>query len=188
VPRQLVVSEFVTLDGVMEAPGGEPTHPHTGWVGDYMSPELKAFKFAEVVDAGCLLLGRFTYEAFAEAWPAVQGPFGDRMNAVAKHVVSSSLAAPTWNAQAAGGDPTAAAQRLRADDGAPILVVGSASLVHALLAAGVVDVLRLVLIPVSIGAGLRVFPDSHVRQSWQLADRTVLPHGVEALTYHPAPG
>ena len=95
--RQLIVSEFVTLDGVMEAPGGEPGHPHSGWVFEYQGPEQIEYKQAEVLAAGVLLVGRVTYESFAEAWPARTGAFADKMNAMPKVVVSSTLTNPTWN-------------------------------------------------------------------------------------------
>ena len=92
--RTLIVSEFVTLDGVMEAPGGEPTHPFTGWVMDYEGEEQMAYKFKEVVDAETLLVGRVTYESFAGAWPDYKGEFADRMNSMPKVVVSNTLKDP----------------------------------------------------------------------------------------------
>src|SRR5690242_17144552 len=93
---RLIVSEFVTLDGVMEAPGGEPTHPHTGWVADYQGPEQIAYKQQEVLDAGTLLIGRVTYESFLTFWPAQRGEFANRMNGMPKIVVSSTLTNPYW--------------------------------------------------------------------------------------------
>ncbi|MDP9227798.1 MAG: dihydrofolate reductase family protein, partial [Actinomycetota bacterium] len=95
---KLVVTEFITLDGVMEAPGGEPTHPHTGWVGDFMSDEQQQYKFEEIQEAESHLLGRVTYESFAGAWPQREGPFAEKMNSMPKHVVSSTLEEPLeWN-------------------------------------------------------------------------------------------
>ena len=85
------MTEFVTLDGVMEAPGGEPTHPHSGWVFDFMSPEQEQYKLDEALEAESHLLGRVTYEAFAAAWPEREGPFADKMNSMPKYVVSSTL-------------------------------------------------------------------------------------------------
>src|SRR4051794_13770520 len=84
--RELIVTEFLTLDGVMEAPGGEPTHPHTGWVFDYVGPEQMQYKFDEVAEADSLLIGRVTYESFAGAWPQREGEFADKMNAMPKLV------------------------------------------------------------------------------------------------------
>src|SRR5215213_5562990 len=89
--RKLVVSEFVTLDGVMEAPGGEPTHPHAGWVFDYMSDEQQQYKLTETLEADALLLGRVTYEGFSQAWPGREGEFADKMNSMPKHVASTTL-------------------------------------------------------------------------------------------------
>jgi dihydrofolate reductase len=94
--RKLVVSEFLTLDGVMEAPGGEPTHPHTGWIGDFMSDEQMTYKLDEVLEAESLLIERVTYESFAGAWPEREGEFADKMNTMPKHVVSTTLQHPTW--------------------------------------------------------------------------------------------
>lgn len=89
--RTLIVSEFVTLDGVMEAPGGEPTHPHSGWVFDFMSPEQEQYKLAETLDAEALLLGRVTYEGFPAAWPERGGRFADKMNAMVQHAASQTF-------------------------------------------------------------------------------------------------
>ena len=95
--RELIVTEFITLDGVVEAPGGEPTHPHTGWVGDFIGPEQMQYKLDEVLEAEALLLGRVTYEGFAEAWPPREGEFADKMNAMPKHVASTTLTELGWN-------------------------------------------------------------------------------------------
>ena len=184
--RTLIVSEFVTLDGVMEAPGGEPTHPHTGWVSDYFGPEHEAYKFQEVVDAGLLLIGRVTYESFAGAWPGYQGAFADRMNAMPKVVVSTTVTEPAWNNTAVlAGDLAAGVTELKQGDGDPILVNGSATLVHALLDHDLVDELRLMVFPVTIGAGLRVFSDTIKKTAWQLTDSLEFPSGVRVDSYRP---
>ena len=132
--RKLIVSEFVTLDGVMEAPGGEPGHPHTGWVFLFQNEEQIQYKFEEVVEAESLLIGRVTYESFAGAWPNYEGAFADRMNAMPKHVVSTTLESPAWhNTEVITGDVAAAVTLLKAQDGGPILVAGSRTLVHTLM-------------------------------------------------------
>ncbi len=182
--RKLIVSEFVTLDGVMEAPGGEPTHPHTGWVVDYMGPEQEQYKLDEVLAAESLLLGRVTYESFAEAWPTYEGAFADKMNPMPKHVVSASTTEFGWNATHLEGDVSAAVTTLKAGDGGPILVAGSCTLVHSLLLNGLVDELRLMLFPVSVGRGLRVFPDDQIKSTWSLGDQISFPNGVLALSFH----
>lgn len=186
--RTLIVSEFVTLDGVMEAPGGETTHPHTNWVEPYFGEELGEYKLEEVLAAGSLLLGRVTYESFAGAWPTYEGEFAEKMNSMPKHVVSSTLRDPAWQPTTVlKGDVAAAVQALKSDDSirGPILVAGSATLVHTLLARGLVDELRLQIFPVSIGHGLRVFPDERNRQAWRLADHTVFDNGVQAARFIP---
>ncbi len=182
----MIVSEFVTLDGVMEAPGGEPSHPNSGWVFDHMSPEQEQYKLDEVMEAGSLLLGRVTYEGFSAAWPNVEGPFGDKMNTMPKHVASTTLRDPTWNATVLEGDVPTAVQTLKDGSGDPILVAGSAMLVHTLLQEGLVDELRLMVFPVSIGNGLRVFGEEQTKLGFKLVDRQTFPTGVLALAYHPA--
>jgi dihydrofolate reductase len=184
--RKLIVSEFVTLDGVMEAPGGEPSHPHSGWVFDHMSPEQEHYKLDEVMDAESLLLGRVTYEGFSAAWPSVEGDFGDKMNSMPKHVASTTLRDPQWNATVLEGDVPSAVQALKDGDGGSILVAGSSTLVHTLLLESLVDELRLMVFPVSIGHGLRVFPEERAKLPWKLVDQRTFPTGVMALTYHPA--
>lgn len=179
--REIVVSEFTTLDGVMEAPGGEPSHPHTDWVGAHRSPpELFAFKAAEVDEAGALLLGRTTYESFAGAWPGYEGPMAERMNALPKYVLTSRPGL-TWNATAVDGLEAIAALKKDGADG-PLLVNGSATLVRALLAAGLVDELRLQVFPVAIGGGLRFWPEDRSKLALRLTDTTHY-GDVVGLTY-----
>ncbi|MDQ3542802.1 MAG: dihydrofolate reductase family protein [Actinomycetota bacterium] len=184
--RKLIVSEFVTLDGVMEAPGGEPSHPHTNWVGELPSDEQGQYKFDEVVEAESLLLGRVTYESFSGAWPTYEGPFADKMNSMPKHVVSTTLKDPSWNATVLAGDVSSAVRALKSGDGDPILVAGSCTLVHTLLLERLVDELRLQVFPVSIGNGLRVFPDDRTKLSWQLVDSRTFDNGVVANTFRPS--
>jgi dihydrofolate reductase len=182
--RPIIVSEFVTLDGVMEAPGGETTHPHTGWVIDLSTPEQEQYKFQEVLDAETLLIGRVTYESFAGAWPGYEGPFADRMNAMPKIVVSTTLTDPEWNnTTVLAGDVVAGIRALKEQEGGPILVAGSAALVHTLLEHDLVDELRLQTFPVSIGDGLRVFPAARTRLAWRLTDSFLFPTGVRADTF-----
>ena len=185
--RTLFVTEFVTLDGVMEAPGGETTHPHTNWVSDYPSPEMMDWKLRETLETETLLLGRVTYESFAGAWPTYEGEFADKMNSMEKVVVSNTLTDPEWtNTRVLRGDLVAGITELKAGDGGPIQVPGSATLVHGLLDAGLVDELRLMVFPLSIGAGLRVFPETQKKQPWALTATESFPSGVRVDTYHPA--
>jgi dihydrofolate reductase len=184
--RTLIVSEFVTLDGVMEAPGGEPTHPHTGWVSDYQTAEQIQYKFEEVVAADVLLVGRVTYESFAGAWPTYKGEFADRMNGMRKVVVSSTLTDPAWNnTTVLHGDVVEGVTALKAQDGGPIVVGGSKTLVHALLDHDLVDELRLMVFPVTIGSGLRLFPETTKKTSWTVTDTRTFPSQVRVDTYQP---
>jgi dihydrofolate reductase len=182
--RTLIVSEFVTLDGVMEAPGGEPTHPHSGWVFDFMSAEQEQYKLAETLDAQALLLGRVTYEGFSAAWPERGGEFADKMNAMPKYVASSTLKDPAWNnTTVLDGDVPGAVAQLKQGDGGPILVAGSCTLVHSLLTAGLVDELRLMVFPVVLGSGLRWFPQTADKIVLEHAESHVFSSGVTVQTY-----
>jgi dihydrofolate reductase len=184
--RKLIVSEFVTLDGVMEAPGGEDGHPHTGWVIDYQGQEQIDHKRQEVFEADVLLIGRVTYESFAAAWPTYTGEFADRMNSIRKVVVSRTLTDPEWNnVTVLSGDPIEGVADLKAQDGGPILVAGSKTLVHTLLDHDLVDELRLMVFPVTIGSGLRVFPETTQKRKWTMTDTDTFPSGVRVDTYHP---
>ena len=101
--RNVIVSEFITLDGVVEAPGGEPTHPHAGWTMPLGVPEMFAYKLRETLEAESLLLGRVTYEGFSAAWPDRDGEFADKMNAMPKHVATATLHDLGWNASVLSG-------------------------------------------------------------------------------------
>jgi len=185
---KLVVTEFVTLDGVMEAPGGEPTHPHSGWVFDFMSPEQEQYKLEEALEAGSHLLGRVTYQSFAAAWPEREGEFADKINSMPKYVVSSTLEDPLeWNnSTLIKGDIVEEVGKLKEQDGGPILVAGSATLVHSLIENDLVDELRLMVFPVMIGGGKRPFPDSQQKKPFRLIHTKTFGSGVAVHTYEPA--
>lgn len=185
--RDLIVTEFVTLDGVMEAPGGEPSHPHSGWVQPHFDEELGTYKWEETRDAGSLLIGRVTYESFAGAWPTYEGDMADKMNSMPKHVVSSTLRDPAWtNTTVLGPDLAGEVGALKAGEGDPILVAGSCRLVHALLGLGLVDELRLQVFPVAVGGGLRPFPDDRTKLDLSLASSRTTPSGVALQAYRRA--
>ena len=184
--RELIVTEFVSLDGVMEAPGGEPGYAHSGWVGEVPGDDKFAYKFAELFEADAQLVGRVTYESFAGAWPTYEGEFADQMNSMEKVVVSNTLTDPEWtNTRVLSGDIVEGVAELKAGEGGPIQVPGSASLVHLLLDNDLVDELRLMVFPVSIGAGLRVFPDTQKKSPWKRTDTVAFPNGVRVDTYLP---
>jgi dihydrofolate reductase len=183
--RRLMVSEFMSLDGVAEAPGGEPGHPNTGWVFPYHGDDLIAYKSAEMQKAGAMLFGRVTYEGFAEAWPGRTGDIADRMNSIPKYVVSTTLAAPlAWsNSTLLEGELVEAITALKQQDGGPLMVHGSMALTQSLLAANLVDDLRLMIFPVTVGGGRSIYPDGFQQSAFTLASaETVLPN-VIALTY-----
>jgi dihydrofolate reductase len=171
--RRLIVSEFITLDGVVEAPGGEPTHPHAGWTMPFGVPELFAYKLRETLEAESLLLGRVTYEGFSAAWPSRDGEFADKMNAMPKDVVTTTLHELGWNASVLSGDVPSAVQTLKAGEGGPILVAGSATLVRTLLTH------RLV------GGGLTVFPLDREKTEFELSELERYSSGVTLQVYRP---
>lgn len=167
--RTLIVTEFVTLDGRIEAPGGEPTHAHSGWTMAFGGEAMYGFKLQETLEAESLLLGRVTFEGFSEAWPGRDGPFAEKMNAMPKHVASTTLRGPLgWNATLLEGDLPSAVGRLKDGGGGPILVAGSGTLVHSLLGHRLVDELRLLTFPVTIGSGLSLFPETADRHDYAL--------------------
>jgi dihydrofolate reductase len=180
--RKLIVSEFVSLDGVMEGPGGEPDYPHTGWVFDFFSKEQEQYKFQEALDSEALLLGRKTYDGFAAAWPQRGGEFADRFNSMPKYVVSSTLTDPDWN-NTTVLDGLDAVRELREGDGGTLMVQGSATLVHSLLEDDLVDVLRLMVFPVILGSGKRVFPETPDKTSFKLAETQAFESGVQVSDY-----
>ena len=184
--RTLIVTEFITLDGVVEAPGGEPTHPHSGWTVPYGVPELYAYKLQETLEAESLLLGRITHQGFSTAWSQRTGEFADKMNAMPKHVVTATLRDLGWNATAVTGDIPAAVTSLKKGDGGPILVAGSATLVRTLLIRGLVDELRLMVFPIMIGGGLTIFPDQRDKIALELTDLVRYSSGVVLQVYRPA--
>jgi dihydrofolate reductase len=186
---KLIVSEFVTLDGVMEAPGGEPSHPHTGWVFDFISKEQEQFKLEEVMAADALLLGRVTYEGFSEAWPPRSGAFADKMNGMPKHVASTTLTELEWNnSTLLEGDVPEAVAKLKREQDGELLVAGSCSLVHSLMPHGLIDEYRLMIFPVAIGSGKRLFPETPDKTVLKHADTQVFSSGVVVQTYQASAG
>jgi dihydrofolate reductase len=183
--RTLVVSEFISLDGVVEAPGGEPTHPHAGWTIPYGVPELFEYKLGEIREAQSLLLGRITYQGFSTAWPTMDGEFADKMNSMPKNVVSSTLAELGWNSSLLAGDVATEVANLKKRDGGPILVEGSATLVQTLLAHGLIDELRLMVFPVILGGGLTIFPLERQKVALELVELSRYSSGVLLQIYRP---
>src|SRR4051794_16470785 len=151
---QLIVTEFVTLDGVMEAPGGEPTHRHTGWVAPFFDDEIGAFKQQETLESECLLLGRVTYESFAGAWPTYEGEMAVKMNSMPKHVVTSSTAPLEWtNSHRLNGPVESAVRVLMDATGGIVPGPRRCQLVHAPMRAELVDEVRPMGFPGAVGGG-----------------------------------
>ncbi len=188
--RKLIVSEFVTLDGVMQAPGGKDEDrdggfEHGGWTLPYWHDDIGNSFVALMRDVDALLLGRRTYVTHAEAFePMAPGdPFGDMMNAPKKYVVSRTLKQPIWrNTTIIRENVIESVRALKAQPGKNILTDGSSQLVHALLAHDLVDELHLLLYPLTLGSGKRVLPEG-VHATFGLMSATSYPTGVVGLHY-----
>jgi dihydrofolate reductase len=171
--RQIVVSQFVTVDGVMEDPGGAEDFERGGWAFQFeRGPEGDKFKLDEVMAAEALLLGRRTYEGFAAAWPSRTGPFADKFNTMPKYVVSSTIESPEWSNSTVipPGNLADEVAKLKQDGDGDVLVNGSAQLVDALARHDLVDEYRLMVFPVVLGAGKRLFADGADRIPLQVVD------------------
>jgi dihydrofolate reductase len=185
---RIVVTEFVSLDGVIEAPGGGEDFEHAGWTFEIeRGPEGDKFKLDETLSSEALLLGRSTYEGFAAAWPSRGGEFADKFNSMPKYVVSSTLEQPEWNNTTVleGNVPEAVAKLKQEQDG-DIVVHGSARLVQALLEHDLVDELRLMVFPVVLGRGKRLFGDTSDKKRLRLRDSRTVGDGVAILVYERA--
>jgi dihydrofolate reductase len=182
---RIVVTEFVSLDGVMQAPGGED-FKYPGWTFEFdRGDDGNQFKLDETMEADALLLGRITYESFAGAWPSRDGEFADKFNTMPKFVVSSTLDDPEWNnTTVLKGDAAQEAAKLKDEFDGVIQVPGSLRLVQALMEADLVDQLNLMVFPVALGTGRRLFAEMDERKDWALTEaKPVGPDGVIVLTY-----
>jgi dihydrofolate reductase len=185
---RIVVTEFVSLDGVMEAPGGEE-FKYKGWSFEFdRGDDGDNFKLDEARESEALLLGRVTYESFAGAWPNREGEFADKFNSMPKYVVSSTLKDPDWNGTTVlEGDPVEAAAQLKEQHEGDIYVHGSRQLAQALIENDLVDEVHLMVFPVVLGTGRRLFGDTSDMKRLRLTDsKPVGPDGVIVLSYQPA--
>jgi dihydrofolate reductase len=184
---KLVVSEFMSLDGVIEDPGGAEGFTHGGWTFQFNAgPEFETFKFEELRASDAQLLGRVTYDGFAKAWPTMEGTgeFGEKMNSMPKYVVSATLEQPEWNnTTVIRGDVADEVRKLKERYEGDILVAGSARLVQSLIEQDLVDELRLMVFPILLGTGKRLFGDTSDPKRLQLAETRPLGDGVTILTY-----
>jgi dihydrofolate reductase len=184
---RIVVTEFVSLDGVMEDPGGSENFAQGGWSfkisrGD----EGDKFKLDETFASEALLLGRVTYEGFAEAWPSRDGEFADKFNSMPKYVVSSTLDDPDWNnTKVLKGEIAEEVAKLKQEHDGDIVVHGSARLAQTLIEHDLVDELRLMVYPVVLGSGKRLFGDTRDGKPLRLVDSKVVGDGVAILIYEP---
>jgi len=186
--RKVVVSEFVSIDGVAEDPGGGEGSPLGPWTFKFNRGEDgNRFKYDELMASDALLLGRVTYEGFAAAWPGRSDEFSDKFNSMTKYVASTTLKDPSWaNSHVLEGDVVDAIMKIKAEDGGDILVNGSMTLVRTLLENNLVDEYRLMVFPIVLGSGKRLF-DNTSQATLRLADtKPVGPDGVIVLTYVPA--
>ena len=184
---RIVVTEFVSLDGVVEDPGGAENYRHGGWTFEIdRGQEGDRFKVDETMEADALLLGRVTYEGFAAAWPDREGEFADKFNTMPKYVVSSTLENPGWaNSTVLEGDVADAVSKLRESASGDIYVHGSAQLVQALIEHDLVDELRLMVFPVVLGEGKRLFDGTTDKKRLRLTDSKTVGDGVMILIYEP---
>ena len=184
--RRIVVTEFISLDGVVEDPGGAEGYKHGGWRFQFDDPDGMKYKLDETFAHDAMLLGRVTYEGFAEAWPGRTDDLGfaDRFNSMKKYVVSSTLSDPTWtNSEVLGPDLKAEVERIKSEPGGDIIIHGSVRLVQSLLALGLVDELRLMTFPIVLGSGKRLFGDGDEPMRFELASSQPLADGTLILTY-----
>jgi dihydrofolate reductase len=186
---RIVVTEFMSLDGVVEDPGGSEDFKYGGWSFDFnRGAEGDAFKFDETRASAAMLLGRVTYEGFAEAWPQRDGEFADLFNSMPKYVVSSTLEHPQWTNSTVvdPDDLVETATKLKNEADGDVVVHGSAHLAQTLIEHDLVDELRLMVFPVVLGTGKRLFGDPGEKKKLRLVDSKVVGDGVVILTYAPA--
>jgi dihydrofolate reductase len=185
--RKVIVSMFVSLDGVMEDPGGAEKFEHGGWTIPYWDDGIGKFKLDELFASDALLLGRVTYQGFAAVWPSQsdEAGFADRMNGLPKYVVSTTLQEGEWNnTRLIKGNVAEEVSRLKEQPGQDILIAGSGILVNTLLQDGLIDEYRLLVYPVVLGSGKRLFKEGS-NTALKLAETKPFGSGVVLLTYHP---
>ncbi len=185
--RKVIVSEYVTLDGIMEDPGGAETFEHGGWTVPYWSDEIAKVQFDELFASDALLMGRVTYQGHAAAWPSItdEEGFADRMNSLPKYVVSTTLEEVTWNnSRLIKENVVEEISRLKQQPGQNLLIGGSAQLVQTLQQHELIDEYRLLVYPVVLGSGKRLFQDGS-KTTLRLVETRTFPSGVVLLSYHP---
>jgi dihydrofolate reductase len=187
---KIVATEFISLDGVIEDPGGSEDYVHGAWTFEFdRGEEGNKFKLDELEEAEAQLLGRVTYEGFADAWPAREGDpnmggFAKKMNTMPKYVYSTTLQSADWqNSTILSGDFAEAIRKVKDEVDGIILVAGSATLVQGLIANDLLDELRLMVFPVTLGGGKRLFADDGRKVPLTLTDARTVGAGIQLLTY-----
>ena len=182
---RIIVTEFISVDGVIDTPGGKGDFKYSGWTSEISrGEEGDKFKFEENVNSQAQLFGRITYVLFASAWPSMTGEFADTFNALPKYVVSSTLKKGGWgNTTVLNGDMVEQVTNVKKTVDGNIVVHGSAKLVQGLIEDDLVDELRLMVYPVIIGNGRRLFGDTTDKKRLQLVDSKKVGNGVAILTY-----
>ncbi len=185
--RRIVVSEFLTLDVVMQDPGGSEGFDRGGWAFQFKrGPEGDQFKLDELMAADAMLLGRVTYQGFAEAWPSRTGEFADKMNGMTKHVVSTTLKTADWsNSTILSSGVVDGLRKIKSQAGRDILVAGSGTLVQTLMQNALVDEYRLMIYPVVLGKGTRLFKDGYAQLPLQLVAASTVGEGIQTMVFHP---
>jgi dihydrofolate reductase len=180
----IFVTEFVSLDGVMEDPGGAEGYRHGGWSFAFdRGEDGDRYKLEETMESDALLLGRRTFEGFAAAWPERNGPFAEKFNSMPKYVVSKTLTDPAWsNSTVLAGDPAEEVRRLKEGFDGTLQIAGSAQLAQAMIEADLVDELRLMVFPVLLGEGKRLWGPVADKKTFALAETKVVGEGVAVLT------
>lgn len=184
---KLIATQYISLDGVIEDPVGMEQSGLGDWTGPFdRGPEGNEFKEGELRAAAAVMLGRRTYEGFAAVWPMVKSEAGDRMNALPKYLASRTVTRPEWNnTTLLGKDLVASVKDLKASVRGNILIYGSASLCHALVAAGLIDEMALMVYPVVLGRGIRLFPGG-VKLGLEMIEARPLGGGITLLRYRVA--
>ena len=184
---RIVVTEYISVDGVVEAPSGTEEFERIGWADDFSrGPEGDSFKIEETMASDALLLGRVTYDGFAPVWPLVEGEFAEKFNTMPKYVISSTLEDPEWNnTTVLRGDVVEEVTKVKEKHEGDIVVHGSPQLAQTLIEHDLVDELRLMVYPVIVGAGKRLFGETADKKNLRLVETTTFNDGVHVLVYRP---
>jgi dihydrofolate reductase len=184
---RIVATAYVSLDGVVQAPGGHEDFEHAGWSFEVdRGEEFERYKLDETLDSEALLLGRVTYEIFAASWPSMEGEVADKLNAMPKYVVSSTLEKGEWNnSTVLGGDVVGEVSRLRQKLDGEIVVHGSPKLAQTLLEHDLIDELRMMVFPVVLGTGKRLFGETSDKKRLRLTNSRTVGDGIAILVYEP---